>query len=70
MSIPSSRPSPRIQEQKKKDYSLWQYGLLSFQTGCTELEKFLLKNQHTQRILLSFKNWVNGGLRSFQKSEF
>ena len=36
---------------------LWQYGLSSFQVGGTKLERFLPKNQHTQR---SFENWVNG----------
>ena len=39
---------------------LWQYGLWSFQTGGTNLERFLPKNQHTQRKLLNFENWVNG----------
>ena len=39
---------------------LWQYGLWSFQTGGTKLERFLTKNQHTQRKLLNFDNWVNG----------
>ena len=39
---------------------LWQYGLLSFQAGYTKLEIFLPKNQHTQRKLLNFENWVNG----------
>ena len=38
---------------------LWQYGLWSFQTGGTKLERFLPKNQHTQRKLLNFENWVN-----------
>ena len=38
--------------------------------GGTKLERFLPKNQHTQRKLLNFENWVNGGLRSFQISEF
>jgi hypothetical protein len=28
------------------------------------------KNQHIQRKLLSLENWISGGLRSFQKSEF
>ena len=50
--------------------TLWQYGLWSFQTGGTKLERFLLKNQHTQRKLLNFENWINGGLRSSQKTEF
>ena len=35
-------------------------------TGCgvfkrgVQLERFLPKNQHTQRKLLNFENWVNG----------
>ena len=41
-------------------YEVWQYGLWSFQTGGTKLERFLPKNQHTQRKLLNFENWVNG----------
>ena len=28
--------------------------------GGTTLERFLPKNQHTQRKLLNFENWVNG----------
>ena len=39
---------------------LWQYGLWSFQTGDTKLERFLPKNQHTQRKLLNFEFWING----------
>ena len=39
---------------------LWHYRLWSFQTGGTKLERFLPKNQHTQRKLLSFENWVSG----------
>ena len=50
--------------------TLWQYGLWSSQTGGTKLERFLSKNQHIQRKLLNFENWISGGLRSFQKSEF
>ena len=37
-------------------WQLWQYGLWSFQTGGTKLERFLPKNQHTQRKLLNFEN--------------
>ena len=40
--------------------SVWQYGLWSFQTGVTKLARFLPKNQHTQRQLLHFENWVIG----------
>ena len=41
---------------------VWQYGLWSIQTGGIKLERFLPKNQHTQRKLLNFENWVNGEL--------
>ena len=43
-------------------YSVWQYGLKSFQTGDTKLERILPKNQHTQRKLLNFEFWINGEL--------
>ena len=43
-------------------YVLWQYGLWSFQPGGTKLERFLHKNQHTQRKLLNFEFWNNGEL--------
>ena len=33
---------------------LWQYGLWSFQMGCIKLERFLPKNQHTQRKFFEF----------------
>ena len=39
---------------------LWQYELWSFQTGYKKLERFCIKNQHTQRKLLNFGNWTNG----------
>ena len=47
--------------------TLWQYGLWSFQTGYMKLERFLPKNQHTQRIFLNFKNWINGGPQKLAK---
>ena len=47
---------------------LWQYGLWSFQTGGTKLEKiFLPYNQHTQRKLVNSKNWVNGEVSKVPK---
>ena len=33
-----------------------------FKWGGTKLERFLPKNQHTQRKLLNFNNWDNGEL--------
>ena len=36
--------------------SLWQYGLWSFQTGDTKLDRFLPKNQHTQKKIIEFLN--------------
>ena len=44
----------------KSESLLWQYGLWSFQTEDTKLERFLPKNQHTQRKFLNFENWTNG----------
>ena len=40
---------------------LRQYGLWSFQMEGTKLATFLAflhKNQHTQRIVLNFENWL------------
>ena len=34
--------------------------VVEFSNGGTKLERFLPKNQHTQRKLLNFENWVNG----------
>ena len=31
-----------------------------FKRGGTKLERFLPKNQHTQRKFLNFENWVSG----------
>ena len=39
---------------------LWQYGSWSFQMGGTKLERYLPKNQHTQRNFFNFENWTNG----------
>ena len=39
-------------------WDLWQYGLWSFQTEDTKLERFLPKNQHTQSKLLNFEFWI------------
>ena len=47
---------------------VWQYGLRSFQTGDTKLERFLPTNQHTQRILQNFENWINGEVSKSAKS--
>jgi hypothetical protein len=51
-----------IQAQHIGKSPLWQYGLWSFQTGDTKLERFLPHNKHTQRKLLNFKFWINGEL--------
>ena len=34
--------------------------VVEFSSGGTKLERFLPKNQHTQRKLLNFEDWVNG----------
>ena len=53
-----------------KNYAciVWQYGLWSFQTGGTKLERFLPKNQHAQRKFLNFENWTNGEVSKSAKS--
>ena len=34
--------------------------VVEFSNGGTKLERFMSKNEHTQRKLLNFENWVNG----------
>ena len=34
--------------------------VMEFESGDTKLERFLPKNQHTQRKLLNFENWCSG----------
>ena len=36
--------------------------------GDTKLERFLPKNQHTQRKFLNFENWTNGEVSKSAKS--
>ena len=38
-----------------------------FKRGGIKLERFLPKNQHTQRKLLNFENWVNGEVSKVPK---
>ncbi len=47
--------------------TVWQYGLWSFQTGFTKLERFLPKKQHVKRIFLNFENWINLGPQKLAK---
>ena len=39
---------------------IWHYRLWSFKSRDKKLERFLPKNQHTQRKLLKFANWTTG----------
>ena len=60
-----------LQKTRGESPEVWQYGLSSFQTGGTKLERILPKNQHTQRKFLNFETWTNGEPHSsLQKSEF
>ena len=36
--------------------------IVEFQAGDTKLERFLPKNQHSQRKFMNFDNWSNGEL--------
>ena len=44
--------------------------VMEFQVGDTKLERFLPKNQHTQRKLLNFENWCNGEVTKVPTSIF
>ena len=44
------------------------YGNTGCGTGGTNSESFLPKNQHTQRKLLNFENWVSGEVSNSAKS--
>ena len=44
--------------------------VVEFSNGEYKIWKVLPKNQHPQRKLWIFENWISGSLRSFQKSEF
>ena len=44
--------------------------VVEFSCGGTKLERFLLQNQHTQRKLLNFENWVNGEVSKMPKFDF
>ena len=46
--------------QKKYHAKYGNMGCQVFIRGGTKLERFLPKNQHTQRKLLNFENWCNG----------
>ena len=63
-----------LQNQIEIAYGLFgQYGNTGcrvFKWGVTKLERFLPKNQHTQRKIVNFENWIIGGIRSFKTSEF
>ena len=50
--------------------AIWLYRLWSLPTGDTKLERFLPKNQHTQRQLLNFENWITGGPQKFSKISY
>ena len=49
-------------QQENEKRIVWQYRLWSFKSGDTKLERFLPKNQDTQRKLLNFENWCSGEL--------
>ena len=42
-------------------------GCLVFKRGGTKLDRSLPKNQHTQRKLLNFENWVNGKVSKIRR---
>jgi uncharacterized membrane protein YwzB len=51
-----------FRNQKHHLLAIMAIRLWSFQTGETKLERFLPKNQHTQKKLLNLEFWINGKL--------
>ena len=47
---------------QSQTWTVWQYGLSTFQAGGIKIERFLPKNQHTQRKFLNFENLTNGAV--------
>ena len=41
--------------------------VVDFSSGGTKLERFLTKNQHTQRKLLNFENGTNGKVSKIER---
>ena len=41
--------------------------VVEFSNGDTNIERFLPKNQHAQRKLLNFENWVDGEVSNIPK---
>ena len=54
----------------QEDYRVWQYELWSFQTGDTRLERFLPRNQHTQRKLLNLSFGLMASCQKGPKFDF
>ena len=44
--------------------------VMEFSNGGTKLERFWPKNQNTQRKILNFDNWINGGLKKMKIIDF
>ena len=57
--------SVKLSDESVISMCKWQHGLLSFLAGVQNLKGFCLRinqywNQHAQRKLLNYNNWVNG----------
>jgi len=66
-----STPASWKKKLKRLD-SLWSMvvWVVSFQAGGTKLERFLTKNQRTQRKLLYFQNWCSGEAKCKRMPKF
>ena len=60
----------RVHEGTLWSLWLWQYGLSSFQEKDTKVDRFLAKNQNTQKKLLSFLKMVVSTCQKVQISDF
>ena len=52
---------------RKKKRPIMVIQVVEFSSRGTKLERFLSKNQHTQRKLLNFENWCSGEVSKSDK---
>ena len=56
-----------LSDMNMEAMAIW---VVEFSNGGTKLDRFLPKNQHTQKKLLNFENWVNGEVSKSAKNNW
>ena len=60
LTVKEAKDVQKLTTEKSTETKGMAIRVVEFSSGGTKLERFLPKNQHTQRKLLNFENWVNG----------